>query len=159
MAEKFSTGHVNAAMATLQATTYANCVIGLFDGTQPATSNDSEGSANLLCLITLNGGAFNAGSPSNGLNFAAPVDGVMSKPGGAVWKGLGLPAAGPTGKAPTWFRVYSNAYVTGASTTAARWDGAISSLSTAELRMTNPIVVQGIETAIASFSLTLPRTA
>ena len=159
MAEKFSTGHVNAAMTTLQATTYANCVIGLFDGTQPATANDSEGSANLLCLITLNGGPFEAGVATNGLNFSAPVDGVMSKPGGSVWKGTGLAAAGGAGTVPTWFRVYSNAYVTGASTTAARWDGAISSLSTAELRMTNPIIVTDVETTIASFSLTLPRTA
>lgn len=158
MAEKFSTGHVQAAMTALQGTTYANCVIGLFDGTQPATANDSEGSANLLCLVTLNGGAFNAGSPSNGLNFAPPVDGVMSKPSGAVWKGLGLAAAGPTGTVPTWFRVYANDYVTGASTTAARWDGSISSLSTAELRMTNPIIVQDVETAISAFSLSLPRS-
>ena len=158
MAEKFSTGHVNM-LAEAVRTAYANCVIGLFDGVQPATSNDTEGSASLLGLVTLNGGAFTGGVSTNGLNFDAAVDGVLSKPSGSVWKCTGLAAAGTGGKTATWFRVYANAYTTGASTSALRFDGAIGTSTSAELRMTNPVIVQGVETTIASFTHTIPRAA
>jgi len=156
MAEKFSTGHVNAAMDAIKAA-YADFVIGIFSGTQPATANDTEGAGSLLCLVTLDGGAFEGGTATNGLNFDAAVDGVISKPSGVVWKGLGLAAAGVDGTTATWFRVYDNDYTTGASTTAPRWDGAIGTSTSFEMRMTNPVVVQDVETSIASFSLSLPR--
>jgi len=158
MAEKFSTGHVNAALAALK-TAYANFVIALFDGTQPASANDSEGAANLLALITLDGGSFTGGVSTNGLNFDDPADGVLSKPAGTIWKGAGLSAAGTEGTTATWFRVYANDYTTGASTTAERWDGAIGTTTSYELRMTNPVVVQDVETTISAFNLTLPKTA
>lgn len=156
MAEKFSTGHVNM-LAEAARTAYANCVIGVFNGVQPTTSNDSEGSAELLGLVTLNAGVFTPGQPTNGLNFSAAVDGVLSKAPGEIWKLVGLPAAGSSGKNATWFRVYTNAYVTGASSSALRWDGSISTASSAELRMTNPVIVEGVETTISSFTYTFPR--
>jgi len=158
MAEKFSTGYVNA-QATATATALANCVIGIYGGTQPADANDSEAGAPLLALITLAGGDFTGGVSTNGLNFEGPADGVLSKPSAASWQGDGLAAAG-TGTTATWFRVYPNAYTTGSSTSAVRYDGAISTASTAELQMTNTTAVEDVPFIIASpFTLTVPRAA
>ena len=158
MAEKFSTGHVNAVAEAVR-TAYADCVIGIYSGVQPTTSNDTEGSAVLLGLVTLTGGAFTGGVSTNGLNFDAAVDGVLSKPSGSTWKFTGLAAAGENGTTATWFRVYDNDYTTGASTTAVRWDGAIGTSTSYELRMTNPLIVSGVETTVSSFTFTVPRTA
>lgn len=153
MAEKFSTGFVNAEAAAIR-TALANGVIGIYSGTQPATANDTEGAAVLLMRITLNGGAFTPGSATNGINFDAPVDGVLSKAAAETWSGTGL-ADGTA----TWFRFYSNAMTTGASTTAVRYDGAITTLSTAELQMTNTTVVTGVPGTVNSFSLTMKKSA
>lgn len=157
MAEKFSTGDVQSAANALK-TSYTNGVIGIFGGTQPATANDSEGAAPLLCLITEDAGAFTGGVATNGINFDTPVDGVLSKATAEVWKGLGTAAAG-TGTTATWFRHYSNAYTTGASTTAARYDGAITTASTAELQMTNQTVVENVPVEISTYTRTVKRTA
>ena len=156
MAEKFSTGFANAIAENIRTGVLPNFVIGIYDGTQPAAANDTEGSANLLCLITLDGGAFTGGVSTNGLNFDTAVGGVLSKPSGAVWKGVGTAAAGTSGVTATWFRVYANDYTTGASTTAKRYDGAIGTSTSFELRMTNPVIVQDVETTISSFTLTVP---
>lgn len=157
MAEKFSTGDVQAAATALK-TAYANGVIGIYGGTQPATANDSEGAAPLLCLITLDAGAFTGGVATNGINFDDPVDGVLSKEPLEVWKGLGL-AAASTGTTATWFRHYPNAYTTGASTSAARYDGAITTASTAELQMTNTTIVENVPVEISTYTRTVKRTA
>ena len=157
MAEKFSTAHVNAAMAAIKIA-YAYCVIGLYDGTQPASAEATEGTANLLCLITLNGGAFTGGVTTNGLTFDDPAAGVLSKPSGVIWKGTGTAAAGSGGTTATWFRVYDNSYTTGADTTSCRWDGAIGTSTSYELRMTNPVIVKDVEVTISAFNLTLPMS-
>lgn len=157
MPERFSTGFVNAEAAALR-TALANGVIGIYSGTQPATANDAEGAGSLLALITLNSGAFTGGVATNGLNFDAPVDGVLSKASGETWSGNGTAAAG-AGVAATWFRFYPNSYTTGSSTSAVRYDGAISTLSTAELQMTNTTIVQNVPVVINSFTLTIKKTA
>jgi hypothetical protein len=156
MAEKFSTGFVQSVAENIRTSILPNFVIGIYDGMQPATAYDSEGSANLLCLITKDGGAFTGGVATNGLNFDTAVGGVLSKPSGDVWKGVGTAAAGASGVTATWFRVYANDYTTGASTTAKRYDGAIGTSTSFELRMTNPVIVQDVETTISSFTLTVP---
>lgn len=156
MAERLSTGHVNSLL-TQWKTDYANGVMGIFGGaSQPADANSAE-TGTLLCLITLNSGAFTGGVATNGLEFGDPADGVLSKAGGETWSGTVLAAAG-TGTTATYFRFYDNAYITGASTTAKRFDGAISTSSTAELPMANPVLVEGAPLIISAFSITLPRT-
>lgn len=155
MAERMSTGDVQIA-ASAQRTAYANGVLAIFGGgTQPATA-DAEELGTLLCLVTLNGGAFTAGVATNGLNFDAPVGGVLSKAVAETWKGNGLAAAG-TGTTATHFRFYANAYVTGASTTAVRFDGAISTSATSELQMTNPVIVDGYPVEVGSFTRTVSK--
>ena len=157
MAEKFSTGDANVRAAAVK-TAYANGVIGIFGGTQPTTANDTEGSAPLLALITLNGGAFTAGVSTNGINLSDPVDGVLSKASGETWSGTGLAAAG-TATTATWFRHYTNAYVTGASTTATRYDGAIGTTSAYEMQMTNTTVVQDVPVLCNGYTRNTKRTA
>ena len=155
MPERFSTGHANAVCTAVK-TAYTNGVIGIFGGaSQPADANSAE-TGTLLCLITLGSGAFTAGQATNGINFGDPVDGVLSKASGETWSGNGLAAAG-TGTVATWFRHYANDYVTGASTTAVRYDGAISTASTAELQMSNTTIVDGAPVTINSFTYTPPR--
>ena len=126
--ERLSTVFANQQLDAIRAD-FANGVLAIYSGTQPASADDAE-TGDLLCLITQNGQPFTAGQPTNGLNFAAPSDGVMDKAGGEVWAGIIL-KSGVAG----WFRFYDNNYMTGASTTAKRFDGEISPLSSAELRM------------------------
>ena len=157
MAKKFSTGDANVR-ATAIKTAYANGVIGIFNGTQPATANDSEGAATLLALITLNSGAFTAGVATNGINLSDPVDGVLRNASGETWSGVGLAAAGELGTDATWFRHYTNGYVTGASTTP-RYDGAVGTVSTYELQISNTKIVTGIPVIITGYTRTIKRTA
>jgi hypothetical protein len=157
MAEKFSTGFVNAEAGALR-TALANGVIGIYSGTQPTTANDTEGAGSLLVLITLASGAFTGGVSTNGINFDAAVDGVLSKAVAETWSGVGLAAAG-AGVTATWFRFYPNAYTTGSSSSAVRYDGAISTSASAELQMTNTTIVQSVPVVINSFTLTIKRTA
>lgn len=155
MAERFSTGHADMICDAVK-TAYANFVIGIFGGaSQPADANNAE-AGTLLALITLNSGAFTAGVATNGLNFDTPSNGVLSKPTGDTWSGVGLAAAG-TGTTATYYRLYDNDYVTGASTTAVRNDGAISTSSTAELQMSVTTIVEGAPIVINSFTYTPPR--
>ena len=157
MAEKFSTGHAQGICAAAK-TMYANGVLALYSGTQPTDCNDTEGAGLLLALITLSSGAFTAGVVTNGLNFDDPVSGVLSKAAAEIWSGNGTAAAGSIGTVATWFRFYANDYVTGASTTAKRFDGAVNSpLSTAELKLTVTTIVTGVPVLIDTFTYTPPR--
>lgn len=156
MAERFSTGHANMICNAVK-TAYANGVLAIFGGaSQPADTNSAE-TGTLLCLITLASGAFEGGSATNGLNFDSPVSGILSKAAAETWSGNGLEAAG-TGTVATYFRFYANAYTTGESTTAVRFDGAISTASTAELQLSTTTIVSGSPVVINSFTYTPPRS-
>jgi len=150
MAERMSSGDANSQLEKTVAD-YANGVLAIFGGaSQPADANDAE-TGTLLCLITESSGAFVAGAPENGLNFGAPVNGVISKDDTETWSGIGLAAAG-AGTAATYFRFYDNTYTTGASTTAKRFDGAISTLSSAELQMTITTIATGGPVVVNTFT-------
>ena len=85
MASTYSTGDANARASAIK-TAYANGIIVIFGGTKPATANDTEGSAPILAIITLNSGAFTAGVATNGINLSDPVDGVLSKVDGGWYR-------------------------------------------------------------------------
>lgn len=155
MAERFSTGHANMVCEAVK-TAYANGVLAIFGGAaQPADCNSTE-AGTLLCLITVGSGAFTPGVATNGLNFGTVADGSVSKASGETWSGVGLAAAG-TGTTATYFRFYDNDYITGASTTATRFDGAISTSSTAELQLGVTTIADGVPVTITSFTYTPPR--
>ena len=129
-----------------------NGVIEVYTGTQPATADLAETGTKLL-RVTVASGAFVAGAATNGLNLGDAAAGITSKEAGEVWSGVGL-AAGTAG----WFRYYSNAYVTGASESAVRFDG-ICGVGTGELRMSSLTVAVGATTTIDTGTVTQPAQA
>jgi hypothetical protein len=138
----------NLAGSTGFAATFANGIIEVRTGTQPATA-DNAATGTLLGTITLNSGAFVAGSPTNGLTFAAAAGGAVSKSG--VWSFNGV-AAGAAG----WFRLKGNALDNDAlSTTLPRLDGSIAT-SGADLNLSNISVSIGGPNTVDSFTWTQP---
>ncbi len=131
---------------------FRNCVIEVYTGSQPATADLAESGTKLL-RITIGSGAFTPGTGTNGLNLATAVDGVASKESGEVWSGAGL-----DGGTAGWFRCYTNAYVTGASTTAERFDG-VCGVGTGELRMSSLTVATGATSTVDTGTLTQPASA
>ena len=149
MTVRLSTGlRNNLAGSTGFAATFANGIIEVRTGTQPATA-DAAATGTLLGTVTLNSGAFVAGSPTNGLTFAAATGGAVSKSG--VWSFNGI-AAGTAG----WFRLKGNALDNDAlSTTLPRLDGSIA-VSGADMNLSNISIAIGAPTTIDSFTWTQP---
>jgi hypothetical protein len=138
----------NLAGGTGFAATFANGVIDIYSGTQPATADDAV-TGTLLGVVTLNSGAFTDGVATNGLTFAAASSGSVSKSG--VWSFNGI-AAGTAG----WFRFRGNAADTGlATTTLPRLDGSIA-VSGADLNLSNISIAVGAPTTLDSFTFTIP---
>ena len=131
---------------------FRNCVIEVYSGAQPATADLAESGTKLL-RITVASGAFTPGSPTNGLNLGDAAAGITSKETGEVWSGVGL-AAGTAG----WFRCYSNAYVTGASETAERFDG-LCGVGANELRLSSLSIAVGATTTCDTAAITQPYQA
>lgn len=153
MALRVSTGLRNAMMATgsLQ-DTMVNGILCIYSGTQPASADDAE-SGTLLCKVTVSSGAFTAGAATNGINMAtSAASGLLPKSTSEVWSGVNV-ATGTAG----YYRFYANDFTTGASTTAARVDGAVST-SGAQLNMSSTALVSGATLTLDSFTLTLPAS-
>ena len=138
----------NLAGTTGFAATFANGIIEVRTGAQPVSA-DAAATGTLLGTITLNSGAFVAGSPTNGLTFAAAENGAVSKSG--VWSFSGI-AAGTAG----WFRLKGNALDNDAlSTTLPRLDGSIAT-SGADLNLSNISIAIGAPNTCDSFVWTQP---
>lgn len=144
-----STGlRTNLAGTTGFATTFANGIIEIRSGTQPATA-DAATTGTLLGTVTLASGAFTPGTATNGLTFAAAAAGVASKSG--VWSMNGV-AAGTAG----WFRLKANALDDNSlSTTLPRLDGSVA-VSGADMNLSNITIAIGAPTTIDSFTYTVP---
>lgn len=112
-------------------------------GTQPASADDAE-TGSLLGRITLNGGDYTVLATYGLTPEAAGV--VLQKPAASVWSGTVI-LAGRAG----WWRWYATDGTHGASTSAARIDGAISSvggqmkLSTTDLKLGTTVTVDSAE--------------
>jgi hypothetical protein len=123
-------------------------VIEIYTGTQPITA-DSAASGTLLGTVTLGSGAFTPGSPTNGLTFAAPIAGAVSKTG--VWSMNGV-AAGTAG----YFRLKANGVDAGTlSTSLPRMDGSVA-VSGGDLNLSNIAIAIGAPTTIDTFNWTIP---
>lgn len=147
MTTRFSTG-LRTALAQALATGFANGVIEIRSGSQPANA-DAATTGTLLGLVTLNSGAFSAGTSTNGLTWGAAAAGVASKTG--VWSFNGI-ADGVAG----WFRFRANAVdAGGVSTTLLRFDGAIAT-SGAEMSLSNINIVTSAPNTIDTFTVTMP---
>lgn len=149
MTLKFSTGLRNNLSGTTGfANTFANGIIEIRTGPQPVSADDAP-TGTLLGVVTLNGGAFTPGTPTNGLTFAAASGGTVEKSG--VWKFKGL-VAGQAG----WFRFKANALDNDtASATLPRLDGAIA-VAGGEMRIANLAVEVGVDNTVDVFRYTTP---
>jgi hypothetical protein len=123
--------------------------IDIYSGTQPTSADDAE-TGTKLASITQSSGAFTSGVETNGLVMGNVTSHALKRETGEVWSGTAV-ATGTAG----WFRFYANTVVTGASTEAIRFDGAIAT-SGAQLNMSNTAVTSGGTTTIDSVALTQP---
>ena len=157
MAVRLSTGAVNALAGGGAGDgsfkdVFANAVIAVYTGTQPANADTAE-SGTLLGLITVEGGAFTGGVATNGLNWDAAVAGVCGKPSATEWAII-PDASGTAG----WARLYANDMTTGASTTAARIDMACG-VGAGELRFSTTALTVDVKSVVNTLNITVPQTA
>lgn len=129
------------------ASIFKNAILEIYSGAQPADADQAETGTKLL-RISLASGSFVPGVATNGLNWGTPSSGALAK-ASEVWSGVGL-AAGVAG----WFRLYSNLYITGASTTVPRIDGSVGT-SGAQLNLSTTTIVLGATTTIDTFTISL----
>lgn len=147
MTVRFST-QTRTNLAASFATTFANGIIEIRTGSQPASA-DAAATGTLLGTVTLSSGAFTPGTETNGLTFGAAASGAVSKTG--VWSFAGI-AAGTAG----WFRLKANALDNDTLSTALpRVDGSIAT-SGADMNLSNISVAIGAPSTIDSFTLTFP---
>jgi len=125
---------------------FKDAVLEIYSGSQPADADSGETGTKLV-RITLNSGAFTPGSPTNGLEFEAPMNGVIGKKSGDVWSGVGL-ADGTAG----WFRLYDNKYHTGDNKAAVRLDGACG-VGSGQLKLSSLTIKEGVTITIDSFDI------
>ena len=151
MASRLSSG-ARSAILQKYAEVFQDCTIDFFNGLQPPSPDDAETGQRLL-TVTLNSGEFTPGSPTNGLEFGAEADQVLHKKAGEVWSGIGL-ATGVAG----WARIYGNNKITGASTTAIRWDMSVGT-SGAQINMPNTTITEGIPVTIDRANIPMPLVA
>lgn len=126
-------------------------VIDIYSGTQPADADSAE-TGTMLVRITQGSGAFTSGVETNGLVMGNVTSHALKRETGEVWSGVAV-ASGTAG----WFRFYANTVVTGASTSAIRFDGNVST-SGAQINMTNTTVTSGGTTTIDAVTLTQPAS-
>lgn len=150
MTTKLSTGLRNGMLGTSGfGEIFANGIIEIYSGTQPATA-DAAATGTLLGTVTLAGGAFTPGTATNGLTWAAPSAGAITK-STDMWQFTGV-AAGTAG----WYRLKGNALDGNAlSTTLPRLDGNIGS-SGADMNLSNLSIAIGAVTTIDTFSFAIP---
>lgn len=139
-----NTGSFKAAMA--------DGILRGYSGSQPSSADNAE-SGTLLFEITESGGAFSSGFATNGLEFGTAVAGVIAKATAETWKDNAANATGTAG----YFRFYANTVVTGASTTAVRFDGSIG-VGTGDLQVSTTSVTADAPISISFFQVTFPES-
>lgn len=153
MAFRLSTGLRNALMKTSGfKEAMETGIIEVYSGAQPASADAAETGTKLL-RVTKASGAFVAGAATNGLTFETdPVAGVLSK-SSDVWSGVGI-ADGVAG----WYRFYSNAYGTGSSTSAVRFDGSCATANS-QFNMSTTTIKTGAPVTVDTAAYTMPAGA
>jgi hypothetical protein len=127
--------------------TMAKGVIEIRSGSQPASADDAE-IGTLLVRITKSSGAY-TDLVTNGISLSA-TGATLSKAVGEVWSGVAI-ASGTAG----WFRHFDSTYTSGASTSASRFDGAIST-SGAQLNLPSTVITLDGTTTIDSVTINFP---
>jgi len=153
MSLKLSTGLRNGMLnATGFKEAFTAGVMYIYSGPQPVNA-DAAIQGTLLGIVSLNAGSFSFGSPTNGLNFDAPANGVISKAAAETWKMIGI-AASTAG----WFRLMGNPSDNLASSnTLPRLDGSVA-ISGGDLNLSTVAIVIGTPVTIDVFQFTLPAS-
>lgn len=154
MAEQLSTGFVNAQniVGSFKAIMDGGVICG-FSGQQPAGGADAAETGDLLIMYTKDGATHTPGAGTNGIVMASTSAAGVILGNGDTIKGVGLAAAGASpGKAVGWLRWYDKNYTTGASETAVRIDMAAGTSTAYEAKISNPQIVEGVESKINSIS-------
>ena len=107
MAFRYSTKLFNEFLGQVK-TQLADGVIHFYSGAQPA-SPDNAVTATLISTVTVAGGAFTPGSPTNGLEFGTVANAALDKAAAEEWK-FTCVNAGTIG----WGRFVGNAVDAGA---------------------------------------------
>ena len=124
-------------------------IIKVFNGTQPDSANDAETGTH-LATITNASLAFTSGVETNGLMLGNVSSHALQIETGQTWSAKGI-AAGTAG----WARFYANTVVSGASTSALRFDMAVST-SGGQFNMSNTTVAVNGNVTVDSVVITLP---
>ena len=150
MAVRFSTGLRDNMLGSADLkTSFTNGVIYIYSGAQPSTA-DGAATGTLLGKVTLDAGAFAHGVATNGLNFDAPVAGVLSKAAAENWRFTGI-----TGGTAGWFRFAGNANDDGlVSTTLTRIDGSIAKTG-GDMTLSTTAIVVGAPSTVDIFQLSM----
>lgn len=151
MAWRYSNKMLNEMLNAVR-TQLANGTIEIYSGSQPASANDAA-TGTLLGRVTLNAGAWTAGSVTNGLEFDAATARQLDKAALETWQFVGI-ANGTAG----WFRFRGNATDAGAADTTEalpRIDGRIA-VTGGEMNLSNLNVVTGAITTVDAFLLRWP---
>jgi len=120
----------------------AGCKFALFTGSQPAGADDSSGTSTLLCTLSKDGGG-------DGLSWVDSADGVSALADTAQGTAV---ASGTVG----WFRCYEEGDdPTAASTTAARFDGAVAT-SGSQMDINNTAIAESAVQTLGSYSVEQP---
>lgn len=149
MALRFSTGLANAMLDSTGLRAAMNDgVIRIYTGAQPLSADDAV-QGTLLMEVTVDGGTFVHGSPTNGLALDAAADKAISKAAAETWRGTGL-ANGTAG----WFRFCANPVDSGgSSTTLARIDGTCAKTG-GDMVMSSVTIVIGQPNTVDTFTIT-----
>jgi len=137
-----------------------NSVLYIYSGSRPTDADQIE-NGTLLAIISRAGGTFVSGSPEYGINLRQVSDRTVERMlDPATGAAMLLSGTGLATLSSAWCRLHANTVVTGASTSAVRMDGRISTIeSNAEIWMPGgTTITSGISVDINSFSITLPLT-
>lgn len=117
-------------------------IIRIFAGVEPASADDSVGSATVLAEITdVNG---------YGLMFEVGEDGILRKDSNQQWQGT----ATSTGRA-SFFRIVKASDTNGQATTKVRIQGTVGE-GYGEMTMTDPNIESGSIIPIVGFTMYIP---
>lgn len=148
MAFRYSTKLFNDFLTTLK-TDLANGVIQFYTGAQP-TSPDAAVTGTYLGKATLAGGAWTAGTATNGLNFGTVGSAAVDKATAEEWKFV-CETAGTIG----WARFVGNPVdAGGSSTTLPRLDFSVG-IASGDAQMAKVTYAVGETGVIQSFNIPL----
>jgi len=144
----FSTGLKNDILGTSSLSALlTDGIVSLYAGTIPATAQDSIGQAVLLNTYTDNSSAVGAG---NGLNFATPTGGSISKDAAQVWSGVAV-ATGTS----TFFRFHAQADTGTLSQIDVRIQGTVGG-NNADMFVQTNVITLGVNYTIDYFNIIIP---